>query len=151
MKKLYPAEDTTLFVPAGESPPMALRDHLRPWHALMTAVLLVGIGVSLSRAGTVTGETAVRALVSGLFGLVIFQFTVGNAWAYAVEYRNTGGAWTDLPFLVPFVAAGLAGVAVWARTGSLGAGAWATFWVFVFAAAVVAVGAWFVAGYWETA
>jgi len=126
---------------------MALRDRLRPWHALMVVVLLAGIGVSLSRADAVTGATAVRALVSGLFGLVIFQFTVGNVWGYAVEYRNAGGSWTDRPFLAPFVTAGLAGVAAGVWTGSPGAGAWVAFWVFVLVAAAVAVGTWMLVGY----
>ena len=124
---------------------MALRDRLRPWHGVMLAVFAVGTSISLLRAGIVTVETALRAVLSGLLGLVVFQFTVGNVWGYAVEYHNAGGAWTDPPFLAPFVAAGVAGVAV--RTGSAGLGAWVAFWAFVVVAAVVALGAWFVAGY----
>jgi hypothetical protein len=130
---------------------MALRDRLRPWHGVMLVVFTVGTSMSLLRAGTATVETTLRAVVSGLFGLVIFQFTVGNVWGYAVEYHNAGGSWTDLPFLAPFVAAGVAGVGVAVRTGSAGVGAWAAFWAFVIVAAVVALGAWVVAGYRDAA
>ena len=128
---------------------MALRDRLRPWHALMLVVFLVGTAVSLLRADAVTAGAVLRAVLAGLFGLVLFQFTVGSVWGYAVEYYNAGGSWTDLPFLTPFVAAGVAGVAVAVRFDSVGVGAWAAFWVFVIVAAVVALGAWFVAGYRE--
>jgi len=128
---------------------MALRDRLRPWHALMVAVFLIGTGVSLLRTGAVTSGALLRAVLSGLFGLVLFQFTVGNVWGYAVEYHNAGGEWTDLPFLAPFVAAATAGVAVGVGTGSAAVGAWTAFWAFVVVAAVVALGAWFVAGYRE--
>jgi hypothetical protein len=130
---------------------MALRDRLRPWHALMVAVLLVGTGVSLWRAGTVTQRTAFRALLSGLFGLVLFQFSVGNVWGYAVEYHNAGGEWTDRPFLTPFVLAGVAGVAAGVLRGSVGLGVWVAFWAFVVVAAAVALGAWVLAGYREGA
>ena len=126
---------------------MALRDRLRPWHGVMLAVFAVGTSISLLRAGTVTVETGLRAVLSGLLGLVVFQFTVGNVWGYAVEYHNAGGEWTDLPFLAPFVTAGVAGVGVAVRTGSAGLGAWVAFWAFVVVAAVVALGAWIVAGY----
>lgn len=71
---------------------MALRDRLRPWHALMLVVFLVGSAGSLHRADTITAGTTFRAVVSGLFGLVPFQFTVGNGWGYAVEYHDTGGS-----------------------------------------------------------
>jgi hypothetical protein len=126
---------------------MALRDRLRPWHGVMLVVFVVGTSVALLRTGTVTGDTAFRAVLSGLFGLVVFQFTVGNVWGYAVEYHNTGGSWTDVPFLTPFVAAG---VATGVTTGSVGVGLWVAFWAFVIVAALVAVGAWFVTGYRET-
>ena len=126
---------------------MALRDRLRPWHGVMLAVFLAGSSISLTRADTVTTATAMRAVLSGLLGLVVFQFTVGNVWGYAVEYHNTGGEWTDLPFLAPFVAAGVAGAVVAVRTGSAGLSAWVAFWAFVIVAAVVALGTWFLAGY----
>jgi hypothetical protein len=113
----------------------------------MVAVFLVGTAVVLLRAGNVTTQSMLRAVLSGLFGLLIFQFTVGNVWGYAVEYRNAGGEWTDLSFLTPFVAAGLAGVVVGVRTGSVGLAAWTAFWTFVVVAAVVAVGAWLAVGY----
>ncbi|WP_251329560.1 hypothetical protein [Haloplanus pelagicus] len=124
-----------------------LRDRRRPWHGLMVLVLVAGMGVSLSRAGTVTTRTAVGALVSGLFGLVIFQFTVGNVWGYAVEYHNAGGSWTDLPFLTPFGLAGLAGVVAGVWSGRAGLALWVAFWIFVIVAAAVAVGVWVLAGY----
>jgi hypothetical protein len=128
---------------------MALRDRLRPWHGVMLVVFAVGTSISLLRAGTATVETTLRAVLAGLLGLVVFQFTVGNVWGYAVEYHNAGGEWTDPPFLAPFVAAGVAGGGVAVRTGSAGLGAWVAFWAFVVVAAVVALGAWFVAGYRE--
>jgi hypothetical protein len=128
---------------------MALRDRLRPWHGVMLVVFVVGTSAALLRTGTVTGDTVFRAVLSGLFGLVVFQFTVGNVWGYAVEYYNTGGSWADVPFLTPFVAAGVAGVATGVATGSIGVGLWVAFWAFVIVAALVAVGAWFVAGYRE--
>jgi hypothetical protein len=128
---------------------MALRNRLRPWHGVMLVVFLAGLSVSLTRVDTVTTATAMRAVLSGLLGLVVFQFTVGNVWGYAVEYHNAGGEWTDPPFLAPFVAAGVTGVGVAVRTGSAGVGAWVAFWAFVVVAAVVALGAWVVAGYRE--
>ncbi|WP_338741363.1 hypothetical protein [Haloplanus salilacus] len=126
---------------------MALQDRLRPWHALMVLVFLVGTTVVLLRTGSITTRSVLSAVVSGLFGLLVFQFTAGSVWGYAVEYHNTGGEWTDLPFLLPFAAAGLAGVVVGVRSGSVGAAAWTAFWAFVVVAAVVAVGAWVAAGY----
>ncbi|AZH24616.1 hypothetical protein [Haloplanus aerogenes] len=126
---------------------MALHNRLRPWHGVMLVVFVAGTGLALLRAGTVTGGAILRAVLSGLFGLVVFQFTVGNVWGYAVEYYNTGGSWTDLPFLTPFVAAGVAVVATGIYVGNVAVAAWVAFWVFVIVAAVVALGAWFVAGY----
>jgi hypothetical protein len=128
---------------------MALRDRLRPWHGVMLVVFVAGTGVALLRIGTVTSDSALRAVLAGLFGLVIFQFTIGNVWGYAVEYHNAGGSWTDVPFLTPFVAAGVAGVAAGVYTGSVGVGLWVAFWAFVIVAAGVAVAAWVVAGYRE--
>jgi hypothetical protein len=113
----------------------------------MLAVFGVGGASTLLRAGAVTDGAVLRAVLSGLLGLVLFQFTVGNVWGYAVEYHNAGGAWTDPPFLAPFLAAGVGGTVVAVRTGSAGLGAWVAFWAFVVVAAVVALGAWFVAGY----
>jgi len=128
---------------------MALQSRLRPWHALMVVVFLVGTAAVLLRAESVTTRSVLRAVLSGLFGLVVFQFTVGNAWGYAVEYRNAGGEWSDLPFLMPFVAAGLAGVVVGVRSGGVDLAAWTAFWAFVVVAAVVGVGAWIAVGYRE--
>ncbi|AUV83965.1 hypothetical protein C2R22_11670 [Salinigranum rubrum] len=117
----------------------------------MLAVFLLGAGLSLARNGALTTRTASLALLSGLFGLVVFQFTVGNVWGYAVEYYNAGGRWTDLPFLVPFVAAGLAGAVVALRFESLAAGAWTAFWTFVVVAGLVAITAWMAVGYRDVA
>jgi hypothetical protein len=130
---------------------MSLHDRLRPWHCVMLAVFLLGTGLSLVRNGVLTTRTASLALLSGLFGLVVFQFTVGNVWGYAVEYYNAGGRWTDLPFLVPFVAASLAGVVVALRFESLAAGAWTAFWTFVVIAGLVAITAWMAVGYRDVA
>ncbi|SDM21638.1 hypothetical protein SAMN04487949_1305 [Halogranum gelatinilyticum] len=126
---------------------MSLHDRLRPWHALMVAVFVLGSGLSLFRAGDYAVAALFEAVVSGLFAVVVFQFTVGNLWGYAVEYRNAGGRWTDPVFVAPFaVALALAAlVAVW--TGEPVSGAWAGFWVFAVAAALLAVGVSFVAGY----
>ena len=87
-------------------------------------------GALLSRFGLVgDGGSPMIAILTGLFAVVLLQFTVGNVWGYAVEYANAGGSWTDLPFLVPF-----------------GAGLWVGFWAFVVVAAVTAVGVWFRTG-----
>jgi hypothetical protein len=114
---------------------------------LLVVVLGVGTGVSLVRGDAVTGRTVGRALLAGLVGVVVFQFTVGSVWGYVVEYRNAGGAWTDRPFLAPFVLAGVAGAAAGLARGSVALAAWVAFWAFVIAAATVAVGAWVVVGY----
>lgn len=126
---------------------MALRDRLRPWHALMVVVFLVGTAVVLLRVERLTTRSVLGAVLSGLFGLFVFQLTLGSVWGYAVEYHNAGGEWTDLPFLTPFVVAGLAGVVVGVSSGSVGVAAWTAFWAFVVVAALVAVVAWIVAGY----
>ena len=129
---------------------MSLQDRLRPWHGLMLAVFLVGAGVSLVRDGMITGDTVLFATLTGLFGLVLFQFTVGNVWAYAVEYRNAGGRWSDLPFLTPFVFGLLWGLVAFVTTDSVGAAAWAAFWGFAVVAALTAVAVWLAVGYRES-
>jgi hypothetical protein len=126
---------------------MSLHERLRPWHGVLLAVFLAGTALMLWRAESLTTRTALSAVLSGLFGTVIFQFTVGNVWGYAVEYHNAGGQWSDWPFLLPFVAAGGSGVAIAVVTDSVAAGAWAAFWAFVVAAGLVAIGAWLVVGY----
>lgn len=131
-----------------------LHDRLRPWHGLMLAAFFVGAGVSLVEStpdlAAVSLDRAFLAVLSGLFAVVVFQFTVGNVWGYAVEYVNAGGSWTDPPFLAPFALAGVAGVAAGAWTGEVAVGAWAAFWAFVVGSAVVAVGAWVAVGYRES-
>ena len=90
----------------------------------------------------------VTTVVSGLLTVVVVRFTVGNLWGYAVEYANAGGRWSDLPFLAS-VGGGVAAVtATYAVTRSLGAAAWAGFWMLVILAGVVAAS--FAAGYQES-
>jgi hypothetical protein len=113
----------------------------------MVVVLVVGTAIVLLRVERLTTRSVLGAVLSGLFGLFVFQLTVGSVWGYAVEYHNAGGEWTDLPFLTPFVAAGLAGVVVGVRSGSVGVAAWTAFWAFIVVAALVAVVAWIAAGY----
>jgi hypothetical protein len=113
----------------------------------MLTVFLLGTGISLFRAGSYASEAWFEAVVSGLFALVVFQFTVGNVWGYAVEYRNAGGRWSDSVFVAPFAVATLAAVALAVSTGDVWAGVWLGFWVFVVAAGVVAAGVWFAVGY----
>ncbi|WP_277555119.1 hypothetical protein [Halobaculum limi] len=115
---------------------------LRPWHALMLAVFLAGTALQLTR-----GLDPLSAALSGLFGLVIFQFTVGNVWAAAVEYRNAGGRWRDLPFLVPIGLAAFAATTLYAVSENVAVAASAAFWVFVGATAVTAVVVNLVVGY----
>jgi hypothetical protein len=92
----------------------------------MLAVFLAGTAWGL-RGRPLEPLPVLTAVVGGLFGLVVFQFTVGNLWAYAVEYHNAGGSWTDPPFVA----------------------AWAAFWTFAVAAGVVAVVVNAAAGYRE--
>jgi hypothetical protein len=128
---------------------MSLCNRLRPWYGLMLVTFLVGTAVSLGRADAVTQAAAFRAVLAGLFSVVIFQFTVGNVWGYAVEYANAGGSWTDAPFLAPFAVAlgGLATVFLAVRDPF--AALWTGFWAFVVTAAVVALVVRFYAGYRE--
>ena len=126
---------------------MSLQDRLRPWHAVMLIVFVLGTGVSLFRAGSYAFADWFEAVVAGLFVLVLFQFTVGNLWGYAVEYRNAGGRWTDSVFLAPFAVATLVAVGVASTTGEVWTGVWVGFWVFVVAAGVVAAATWFAVGY----
>ncbi|MFC7069599.1 hypothetical protein [Halobaculum lipolyticum] len=130
-----------------------LPDRLRPWHLLMLAVFVAGAGLSAARNAPFPAGVGIQDLVlftiEGLFGLVIFQFTVGNVWAAAVEYRNAGGSWRDLPFLAPVVLAVFAAATLYAVSGNVGVAASAAFWVFVGATAVTAVAVNVVVGYTE--
>ncbi len=129
----------------------SLRDGLRPWHALMLAVFLVGAARSIAASDLgvagIAPPDVLRPVVEGLLYVVVFQFTVGNVWGYAVEYRNAGGRWRDPPFLAPFVVTGVAAVATFAVTRDLWAAAGVAFWVFVLCAAVLAVAVEVFAGY----
>ena len=113
----------------------------------MLAVFLVGFAASVWRDDPGSGPELLVPVLNGLFAVVVFQFTVGTVRAYAVEYRNAGGQWRDLPFLAPVVAAALSGVAVLAATNSPGTAAWSAFWAFVVVAAVTAVVVRVVVGY----
>lgn len=147
---LFIARGVRTVVSEPSSPSGRLADRLRPWHGLMAGAFLVGAAVSLARADAYSPSAAFLAVLTGLFAVVVFQFTVGNVWAYAVEYVNAGGQWTDPPFLAPFaVAAGL-GTLTLVTAGDLALAAWVAFWVFVLAAAAVAVGAWVLVGYRES-
>ena len=115
----------------------------------MLAAFLVGGGAYLVRADGVTLGTVPAAVLYALFAVVLFQFTVGNAWAYAVEYRNAGGRWSDLPFLAPVLVGVLSGATVLVTTNSLGAAVWSAFWGFVVVAPVTAVVVWLLVGYRE--
>ena len=131
------------------------RNRFRPWYLLDALAFLSGAVATpgVSPGVIVRGDTRpdalvlVTAVVSGLLGVVVLRFTLGNAWAYAVEYIDAGGSWTDGPLWAPAAAGTVATVASYAATASLGAAAWAGFWTFAFAAAVAAVVVSFAAGY----
>ena len=132
---------------------MSLRDRLRPWHGLLALTFLVGVGFSLGQVEQVAVNNAMLAVLSGLLAVVVLQFTVGNVWAYAVEYANAGGSWTDAPFVLPFVVAGLVAVTMLLVNGGptkvavVWAALWSAFWGFVVTAAVVALVVRFYTGY----
>jgi hypothetical protein len=131
----------------------AVRDRFRPWYVLDVAAFLFGFGGSLERSAgaavlpSLEPFDVVVATVVGLFVVVIFRLTVGNLWAYAVEYANAGGQWTDLPFLVPIGGGVTAAAVTYAATADLGAAAWAGFWTFAVVAGIVAIAISFAAGY----
>jgi hypothetical protein len=140
-------------------PSLRLRGRFRPWYLLDVAAFLFGAGGSLERTlageltrspaaiGAITPFDVVVAVASGLLAVVVLRFTLGNVWAYAVEYANAGGRWSDLAFLLP-VCGGVVALAVtYATTSNLWAAAWAGFWIFAGLAAVVAVAASVAAGY----
>ena len=129
----------------------SLRDRLRPWHALMLAVFLVGAARSIAASDIgvagIAPPDVLRPVVEGLLYVVVFQFTVGNVWGYAVEYRNAGGRWRDPPFLAPFVVTAVAAIATFVVTRDPWAAAGIAFWTFVLCAAVLAVVVEVFAGY----
>ncbi|QLG64012.1 hypothetical protein HUG12_07000 [Halorarum salinum] len=116
----------------------------------MLALFLVAGGLSLARAESPTAGAAFTAGLYSLLAVVLFRFTAGNVWRYAVEYRDAGGAWSDLPFLAPFVVAAAVGAAVLLPGGSLGSAAWAAFWGFVVAAGLASAAVWLAVGYRES-
>ena len=131
------------------------RDRFRPWYLLDVIAFLFGAaatpgvspGVILRGDARPDALVLVTAVVSGLLGVVVLRFTLGNAWAYAVEYINAGGSWTDGPLWAPAAAGMGAAVASYAATTNVGAAVWTGFWTFAFAAAVAAVVVSFAAGY----
>ncbi|MFC6824457.1 hypothetical protein [Halopelagius fulvigenes] len=127
-----------------------LRDRLRPWHALMLAVFLVGTAWTLRDVTPLSLSAVLVASFHGLLWLLGFQVTVGMLWAYAVEYYNAGGKWTDLPFVLPFGVALVVGVAVGVVFESGGGAVGAAFWTFVVVAGLVAVVVWVRVGYRES-
>ncbi|ESP88206.1 hypothetical protein K933_10360 [Candidatus Halobonum tyrrellensis G22] len=116
----------------------------------MLAVFVVGFAASVWRDDPAVGPELLVPTINGLFAVVLFQFTVGNVWGYAVEYRNAGGRWSDLPFLAPFVAAAAWGLFAFVVTESPGAAAWSAFWGFVVVAAVTALVVQLLLGYRES-
>jgi hypothetical protein len=135
--------------------PQRVRDRLRPWYLLDVLAFLFGAAStprvdagSIIRGGALPDTLlVVSAVVSGLLGVIVLRFTLGNAWAYAVEYVDAGGSWTDGPLWAPAAAGAVAGVASYAATTSVGAAVWTGFWTFAFAAGVAAVAVSFVTGY----
>lgn len=131
---------------------LALRERLRPWHGLMFAAFLAGTARTLSNVtDPLSPSVVVLAAFNGLLWVLGFQVTVGMLWAYAVEYYNAGGNWTDLPFVLPLVVALVVGVAVGVTFESVGGAVWAAFWTFVVAAGLTAVVVWIRVGYRESA
>ena len=131
---------------------MSLQSRLRPWHGLMATVFVLGAGSSLLRADAFTLRSAMLATVTGLFGVVVFQFTVGTAWASAVEYRNAGGRWTDLAFVAPFgvglvAAAASLSVAPRPTLAAVASALWAGVVVFAVAMAVTSLVVQILVGY----
>jgi hypothetical protein len=132
------------------------RDRFRPWYLLDALAFLLGAvsppGVrpeAMLREGLFSVDSLVlaTAVVSGLLGVIVLRFTLGNAWGYVVEYINAGGAWTDAPLWAPAAAGVGATTAVYAVTTNVGAAVWTGFWAFAFAAFAAAVAVSFAAGY----
>lgn len=134
--------------------PQRVRDRLRPWYLLDVVAFLFGVAslsdvqpAAILRGVTPDTLVLVEAVVSGLLGVVVLRFTLGNAWVYAVEYVDAGGSWVDGPLWAPAAAGTVAGVASYAATSNLGAAVWTGFWAFAFAAGAAAVAVSFVTGY----
>ncbi|ELZ94075.1 hypothetical protein C440_10658 [Haloferax mucosum ATCC BAA-1512] len=124
-----------------------LRERIRPWHAVIFTVFVVGTVWSL-RGEPIESLSVLMAVASGLLGAIVFQFTVGSIWGYVVEYHNAGGRWTDTPLLTPFAVAVAVGAVVYTTlTAELAVAAWGAFWAFAIAAGLVAVVTQFYAGY----
>jgi hypothetical protein len=134
--------------------PQRVRGRLRPWYILDVVAFLFGAAslsgvrpAAILRGALPDTLVVVSAVVSGLLGVILLRFTVGNAWAYAVEYVDAGGSWTDGPLWAPAAAGAVAGVASYAATASVGAAVWTGFWTFAFVAGGAAVAVSFVTGY----
>jgi len=141
---------------AGVSLQRRARDRFRPWYLLdITAFLFGAASLSDGRPAAILRGVQpdtlvlVEAVASGLLGVIVLRFTLGNAWGYAVEYVDAGGSWSDGPLWAPAAAGTVAAVASYAATTNLGAAVWTGFWAFAFAAGVAAVAVSFAAGYRE--
>ena len=79
--------------------PQRVRDRLRPWYLLDVVAFLFGVAslsdvqpAAILRGVTPDTLVLVEAVVSGLLGVVVLRFTLGNAWVYAVTgYRQGSG------------------------------------------------------------
>ena len=133
--------------------PQRARDRFRPWYLLDALAFLLGavsppeVRPETMLRGGLSVLVLATAVVSGLLGVLVLRFTLGNAWGYAVEYVNAGGAWTDAPLLAPAAAGVGATAAVYVATANPGAAVWTGFWAFAFAAFAAAVAVSFAAGY----
>jgi hypothetical protein len=119
---------------------VSLRSRLRPFHALLVAVVVCGTAASLWRVRPAFGPVVVLvAVAEGLLGAVVVQFTVGAVWDYLRAYREAGGSLVDAPVAAPAAAGAGTAVGVYATTGRPGSAAWTAFWAFVVVAAVLAL------------
>ncbi|ADQ66535.1 hypothetical protein C499_02222 [Halogeometricum borinquense DSM 11551] len=127
-----------------------LRNGLHSWNTVVFAVFLAGTAISL-HGRPLELLPVLKSIASGVLGAILFQFTVGNVWGYAVEYRNTGGSVTDRRFLAPFVVAIAAGAVTYAYNATLDAAVWTAFWAFTIMMVLLALGIRFADGYREGA
>jgi hypothetical protein len=124
---------------------------LRRRDVALAAVFVVAAGASLSRAGGLSVTTGVQALLVGVGAAFVCHLAAASGWHFAAAYRDRGGATTDAGFLLPFVAAALAGVAAGALSRDLVTAGWLAFWTFAGAVGVLGVVLWVHEGYLETA
>jgi hypothetical protein len=119
---------------------VSVRSRLRPFHALLAAVVVCGTAASLWRVRPAFGPVVVLvAVAQGLLAAIVVQFTVGAVWDYLRAYRDAGGELTEAPVFAPVACAVGTAVGVYATTGRPGSAAWTAFWAFVVVAAVAAL------------